>query len=175
MTSTYRVKDLLIPEAVLIKQRPLTDIQELFQIIGDLAATVYCRTDMSSKHALSARQLSKALQKRADQYPIGTGGGILLPHGNVRSLDRFVAVFVKWTSRQQIEKIPDGAPIDLIFAMFGPQDSKRSDLKLLVYMAQIFSDHDLRNELRDSENSDQLYRILTSNDLPVSNVPKPSA
>lgn len=172
MANTYRVQDLIVPEAVLIKRRILIDIKELFHIIGEFSADVYNRTN-DQTHRLSSAELSKSLHDRANLYPIGTGGGILLPHGHVYQLDRFIGVFVKWTTRQQLEKTPDGAPIDLIFAMFGPRDEQRSDLRLLVYMAQIFSNHDFRGELRDAENPQQIYQILTRSTLSSSTVPKP--
>ncbi len=52
--------------------------------------------------------------------------------------------------------------MDLTFALFGPRDSRRSDLRLLAAFARVLANRDLRGELRETCTIEQIYQTLTS-------------
>ncbi len=175
MLDMYRIKDLINPGAVLIEKRLLDGPENLFMEIGRRAAAAHGQTAGKDMNALRPEKLGKALGNRAAQYPIGTGGGILLPLGHVPDLGKFIGVVVKLTARQTIAETPDGMPVDLVFALFGPKDEKRNDLRLLAYIAHVISNKDMREELREAEDAGQIHTVLTSSALQPSSVPKPAA
>ena len=174
MSDTYRIADLVSPGSVLVKKRILETTDNLFTEISLAAAAACGPAAGNNKTAIPPRLFLKALKDRAARFPIGTAGGILLPLGNVRELDRFIGVFVKLTAKQTVGETPDGMPVDLIFALFGPKDDERTDLRLLAYIAHVFSSQDLREELRETQDIRKLHSALTSSAFRSSSVPKPA-
>ena len=170
MSETFRVSDLINCDAVAIKEQIFEDSNALFDTIGAVVVNGHKPTCNKSLFSLSASIFRESLVNRATHYPIGTGGGILLPHGHVPAINQFIGVFIKLTARQTFKELPDGKPVDLIFALFGPKDECRTDLRLLVYLAHIFSSHNIRAELREALSTEQIYQILINPTLPSSSV-----
>ena len=55
----------------------------------------------------------------------------------------------------------DGEPVDLLFALAVPEDCSEDHLKLLSQIAELFSDPDLLQELREAKNSGRLLQLLS--------------
>lgn len=172
MSGKFRINDLINNDAIAIKTKIFENSDALFDKISEVGVIAHKPLNKETLNPIKSTILQRSLRERVAQYPIGTGGGILLPLGNVPELDRYIGVFIKLTARQTFKEIPDGMPVDLIFSLFGPQDEFRTDLRLLVYIAHIFSNHAIRDELREAINTDEIYHILADSNMPTSSVPK---
>ena len=123
----------------------------------------------------TAKEVANALNARSRQFPVGLGDGILLPTGHLPGMKSFISVFLKLKRPAQVTT-PDGKPADLVFALLGPQDEARSDLKLMAYVARILRDPAVQKKLRNAKSAALLYSILTDVFLPPSGIKRmPSA
>ena len=60
----------------------------------------------------------------------------------------------------------DKQPVDLVFTLLAPEDNSGTEhLKALAMVSRIFSDKNIRSQLRSSENTRSLFAILTSNEF----------
>ena len=55
---------------------------------------------------------------------------------------------------------PDQQPVDLLFALVVPEHFTDEHLKILAYLAEMFSNQDFCQQLRASESRQQLYQQL---------------
>ncbi len=162
MAHITAIKDVINRDSILIEKKTFNNIDALFTVIADTAVTAHQPLAAKSHHPIPSEQLQRSLMKRATKYPFGTGGGLLLPLAEINEVHEFFAVFVKLTAGQSIKGAPDGELVDLVFALFGPRDSYRSDLRLLATMALALSNRDLRGELREARTIEQIYQALIS-------------
>lgn len=91
----------------------------------------------------------------------GLDRGAAFPHCRIRGIDQSIAVMIKLSEPVDFDAA-DGEPVDLIIGMAVPEeidDSHREDIELVT---KILSDDVLRNRLRESTTSKDLYAALIS-------------
>ena len=93
-------------------------------------------------------------------YDTGTAAGLMAgaftestvigtaTHGRIKTLKEPVCAFVRTAAPIPFEA-PDGAPVNLVFAMLVPEHATEAHLELLSELAQMFSDAHLRDAARD--------------------------
>ncbi len=106
MKRVTAIKDVISRDSILIEKRTFENIDALFSVIADTAVAAHRPTATTSKTPLLSEQLQHALKKRATKYPFGTGGGLLLPLGEINEVNSFFAVFVKLMTGQSIKGLP---------------------------------------------------------------------
>lgn len=103
--------------------------------------------------------LFDALQRREIGSSTALGDGVAIPHTRVDSLDRPRAAFV--ATRHGIDfHAPDGAPVDLFFALLVPAHATGEHLAILAEIAECFSDATLRDLLRKARSPERVIAIL---------------
>ena len=85
--------------------------------------------------------------------------GAAFPHCRVSGIEESVAVLIKLSEPVEFDS-PDGEPVDIVLGMMVPEnidDTHRAEIKLI---ADVLSDQDLRERLREVNSSSDLYDAL---------------
>ena len=90
----------------------------------------------------------------------GLGYGVAIPHGRIKTLKEPVCAFVRTAAPVAFES-PDGAPVNLVFAMLVPEHATEAHLGLLSELAQMFSDEVLRGALATTQDIQAAHRLIT--------------
>ncbi|MDU8942392.1 PTS sugar transporter subunit IIA [Ovoidimarina sediminis] len=145
-----QLSSLLSPEAV--RTLPgITSKKRLFQEIGEI---------FERRHDLPSGSAFDALQERESLGPTGVGNGIALPHARISGLDGVSGVFLKLDKPLEFESV-DRLPVDLVFALFAPEDAGVDHLKALALVSRTMRDTALCVKLRANEDPATLYALLT--------------
>jgi len=130
--------------------------------------------DVSSKKRLfeqigllfeNSRQIPRArvfdsLFDREKLGSTGLGFGVAIPHGRIKTLKEPACAFVRTAAAIPFEA-PDGAPVNLVFAMLVPEHATEAHLELLSELAQMFSDAQLREALASTQDIQAAHRLIT--------------
>jgi len=101
-----------------------------------------------------------ALLDRETLGPTGVGNGIALPHARLEGLDSVVSVFVRLEKPMDFGAV-DRQPVDLIFALFAPQNAGVDHLKALALVSRTLRDSSICAKLRANSSTSTLHTILT--------------
>ncbi len=142
--------DLLRPEAVRVISK-VSSKKRLIAAVGDLA---------QSALSLDAGDTVAALQERESLGPTGVGNGVALPHARLPGVERVMGSFILLETPVMFDAV-DQLPVDIVFALFAPQNAGFEHLSALAKVSRLLRDMDLRNKLRANPNSKTLYALLT--------------
>lgn len=145
--------DLVKPAAVKVLGAS-TSKKRLMHDIADLAGGAY---------GLSADQAMEALLEREALGPTGVGHGVALPHARMPGLERVVGAFLLLEKPVEFDAI-DRRPVDIVFALFAPEDAGVAHLKALALVSRSLREPDLCTKLRANPDSSKLYTILTESE-----------
>lgn len=107
-----------------------------------------------------------ALLEREQQGSTGVGQGVAVPHARLDGLERMTGVFVKLEAPVAFEAVDD-RPVDLLFALFAPQDAGVEHLRALAKVSRMLRQSELREQLRQARTADALFALLSRD--PASN------
>ena len=144
--------DLLHPEAVKVvaaassKKRVLHDMAHLAGNCYDMRAEV----------------LLEALLEREKLGPTGVGHGVALPHARSMDVDRVCGAFILLESPVDFGSV-DKLPVDVIFALFAPENAGVDHLKALAIVSRTLRDTSICAKLRANPDQQTLFTILTEN------------
>jgi PTS system nitrogen regulatory IIA component len=144
------LSDLVVPDAILPALKANSKKQVL-QVIAEKAAAM---TGVQEKDIL------ETLIKREKLGSTGVGGGIAIPHGKLRGLDRIFGLFARLAKPIDFEAL-DEHPVDLIFLLLAPESAGADHLKALARIARLFREPGVVGKLRASSDSSALYAVLT--------------
>lgn len=147
---TMDLSQILAPKAVKVSAK-MTSKKRLLHALGDLAGQVY---------GLSPEDAVAALQDRETLGPTGVGHGVALPHARVPGIDRVVGVFMRLEKPMDFDAV-DRQPVDLIFALFAPENSGVDHLKALALVSRTLRDAGVCAKLRANADPASLHAILT--------------
>lgn len=89
----------------------------------------------------------------------GIGDGIAIPHCRLEECKDATGFLIKLESPIDFDAI-DRKPVDLIFALVVPEDATSEHLQTLAAIAELFSNEDVREQLRATESNEQLYQTI---------------
>ena len=115
-----------------------------------------------SAYGIPAQRAVEALMERESLGPTGVGHGVALPHARLDGVEAVVGVFILLEKPIDFEAI-DRQPVDVIFALFAPEDAGVEHLKALALVARTLRDPALCAKLRANHDPVTLYTILTEN------------
>ncbi len=140
-------------------------------------AQVVCRSDVNSKkkaldvlsHYLTAaspdeldsRAVLDSLLGRERLGSTGLGQGVALPHGRLTHSTRAVGAMIKLERGIDFGAM-DQQPVDLLFGLVVPEHFTDEHLKILAYLAEMFSNQAFCQSLRRLDDDQQLYQTLMS-------------
>ena len=111
--------------------------------------------------ALESKAVFDRLVSREKLGSTGLGRGVALPHARMDGADGAVAAFIHTREAIDFDAF-DGEPVDLFFALVVPEHFNDEHLQILARLAEMFSEPDFCRQLRDTEDADALYRLLTT-------------
>ncbi|BAQ71112.1 PTS IIA-like nitrogen-regulatory protein PtsN [Rhodovulum sulfidophilum] len=145
-----QLSTLIIPEAVRVFGT-MSSKKRLFQELGEVAHAAY---------ALPPSDAVDALQERESLGPTGVGQGVALPHARLSGIDRVRGAFIRLEKAIDFGAV-DRQPVDLIFALFAPQDSGVDHLKALALVSRTLRDNTICAKLRANTDPATLHAVLT--------------
>ena len=128
-----------------------TSKKKLLEIISTTAA--------DKIENLDTHQLFESLMAREKVGSTGIGNGIAIPHGRLSNTSQVITVLL--TSEQAVEfDAIDNRNVDIIIALFVPEESCQQHLDTLQSIAQIFSDKKTAKKVRKSKSSQEIFDII---------------
>ena len=102
----------------------------------------------------------EALMQRETLGATGVGNGVAIPHARLAGLEKVVGAFFKLDKPMDFSSV-DRKPVDLIFALFAPENAGVEHLKALALVSRTLRDDSMCSKLRANSNSTTMYAILT--------------
>lgn len=124
--------------------------RHVLTVIAEVAARAY-RLDPSKAVA--------AILARESRGSTGVGFGVALPHARVGGLDKVRGVFARLEAPVPFDAV-DEQPVDLVFALFTPDDPNAEHLRALARVSRVLRQGELREQLRQARTPDALYALL---------------
>ena len=90
----------------------------------------------------------------------GVGNGVAIPHARLAGIEKVVGAFFKLDKPMDFSSV-DRKPVDLIFALFAPENAGVEHLKALALVSRTLRDDSMCSKLRANSNSTTMYAILT--------------
>ncbi len=85
--------------------------------------------------------------------------GVAIPHGRIKTSTETFGAFVQLEKGIDCDAM-DCQSVQLLFALLVPEQSTEEHLQLLARLAKMFSDAELREQLRTAPDSQSLYDLL---------------
>ncbi|WP_116132921.1 PTS IIA-like nitrogen regulatory protein PtsN [Tropicimonas sp. IMCC34043] len=142
---------LLRPEAVKVISEASSK-KRLFQRLGEVAESAY---------GLDGPRAVEALLERESLGPTGVGNGIALPHARLARADKVRGVFLRLERPVDFDSV-DRQPVDLVFALFAPEDAGVEHLKALALISRTMRDRAVCAKLRANDNAATIYAVLAA-------------
>ncbi|PRY23065.1 phosphotransferase IIA-like nitrogen-regulatory protein PtsN [Aliiruegeria haliotis] len=144
------LSSILRPDAVKVISETSSK-KRLFQRLGDAAASAY---------GLDSETAVEALLERESLGPTGVGNGIALPHARMNGATGVTGVFFKLERALDFDSV-DRQPVDLVFALFAPEDAGVEHLKALALISRTMRDSSVCSKLRANGDPTTLHTVLT--------------
>ena len=117
-------------------------------------------TDVSDR---TREELVQVLLERERLGSTGIGGGVAIPHGKLKTIDKLLLAFGR--SRKGVDfDAMDGRPTHLFFVLITPEGSTGTHLKMLARISRLLKDNSFKERLMSAETRDDLYQIIQSED-----------
>jgi PTS system nitrogen regulatory IIA component len=121
------------------------------------AATFICE----DAAILDANELFSNLMERERLGSTGLGKGIAIPHCRIKNCSAVIGSLIKLDEPVDFDAI-DGAPVDLLFVLLVPEDAHQQHLDALAKIAELFSQEDYCQQLRNCTDSQSLFNAAVS-------------
>lgn len=144
---------------VLDKEAILMDLQskDKIGILNELVVPVARITGIDHK------DIVRVLMERERLGSTGIGGGIGIPHGKLRNLEKLVLGF--GLSRQGVKfESMDGYPTHLFFLLITPEHATDLHLKLLARVSRLLKKEPLKQMLMKATSADEIIAIIGEDD-----------
>ncbi len=145
------ISALLSPELIFINP----DISSKKRLLEFLANTI------SEKFSLSQPSIYGNLLDRERLGSTGLGKGFAIPHARLSKLDTTIGCFIRLEQAVNFESM-DQQPVDLVFCIIIPEHATDEHLQILSSLAKIFSQDQIRTDIRNAESADQIVGIIDS-------------
>lgn len=125
--------------------------KRVLELLGELMA--------GGQTDFTVRESFESLVGRERLGSTGLGHGVALPHGRLGRIRQAVGAFVKLERGVDFDAI-DQQPVDLVFGLLVPEHFTDEHLRILAYLAEMFSDQAFCAQLRNADSSQALFERL---------------
>ena len=126
-------------------------------VLEELVAAVAPRT------GIAPEELVRVLMERERLGSTGIGGGIGIPHGKLKRLDRLVVGV--GLSRQGIDfESLDHRPTHIFFVLITPENSTGLHLKLLAQISRLLKNEPFKERLLAADDADAIWDAIAAQD-----------
>ena len=109
---------------------------------------------------LNANEIFDSLLSRERLGSTGVGYGVAIPHGRIKNCKQITGALIQLNQGVDFDAM-DNQPVDIMFALIVPEESTDEHLQVLALLASMFNDGNFRQKLRQSQNEDETYQLLT--------------
>lgn len=149
--SPMHIRDILSPSRVACAVQASSKKKAL-EKLAELLAT--------SDAGLTVGEVFDCLHARERLGSTGLGQGVAIPHGRMRHVPQAVGAFIKMSAPVAYDAI-DQQPVDLLFALLVPEHSTDEHLQLLAQLAEMLSEADFRERLRQTEDCQRAFALIS--------------
>ncbi len=144
---------------VLQKEAILVDLtsQDKKGVIEELA------TPVAQIAGLDHKSLVRVLMERERLGSTGIGGGIGIPHGKLKELDKLLLGFGLSRKGVNFESM-DGRPTHIFFLLVTPENSTGVHLKLLARISRILKNDPFKERLMNAVDADAVVSAIREQD-----------
>jgi PTS system nitrogen regulatory IIA component len=142
--------NLLSPERVVYRPS-VGSKKRALELISELMAT--------ESGAVSANEALASLIERERLGCTGLGHGAAIPHGRLTGLDHAICAFLKLGEGVDFDAI-DEQPVDMICGLLVPAQSTSEHLNILALLAEMFSDAQFRQRIKEARSDGEIYDLL---------------
>jgi PTS system nitrogen regulatory IIA component len=122
----------------------------LFEVAGRLFA---------SQGDLQPAQVVARLLAREQLGSTALGQGVAIPHARIRGLAQAVAAFIRLRPAISFDA-PDGKPVSEVLFLLVPEQATDVHLQTLAEAAEMFSDRQFRDHLRNQREAAQVWQAF---------------
>ena len=109
---------------------------------------------------IDARIVLEALTKREKLGSTAVGNGIAIPHANCPDIDK-PKVFVALLSNSLDFNANDDQPVDIIFLLLAPDNSRSEHLQALALVSRLLRNKELTTKLRGCKNPESAFAVIS--------------
>lgn len=144
---------------VLDKETILVDLKskDKIGIINELVVPVARITGIDPK------EIVRVLMERERLGSTGIGGGIGIPHGKLKNLDKVVLGFGLSRRGVNFESM-DGRPTHLFFLLITPEQATDIHLKLLARVSRMLKKDALKEMMMKATDADEIIAMIAEDD-----------
>lgn len=142
----------LLPPGNVVLDLPVSSKKRLFEQIGLL---------FENHHGIARNLVFDSLFDRERLGSTGLGQAIAIPHGRIKGLKEALGAFMRLAQPVPFDA-PDGKPVTLVFTLLVPEQATEKHLQILSELAQMFSDHGLRDALAAAPDAGTLHRLISA-------------
>ncbi len=150
-----QIADFISPERVIRQSKVTSKKRALEEVSGLIAAAQANLLEMEIFDCLLARERLGST---------GIGHGVAIPHGRLKSVTHPIGAFAVLEKGVDFDAM-DGAPVDLVCALVVPVESTEEHLQILASLAALFSDERLRDGMRRATSAEEVYALLTGEEV----------
>jgi len=125
--------------------------KQLLQLLSERAAAIA---------GIPEREVFDTILQRERLGSTGVGNGIAIPHGKLPKLEKLFGLFARLNRSIDFDAL-DSQPVDLVFLLLAPEGAGADHLKALARIARLLRDPAVARKLRESEDAQTLYAVLT--------------
>ncbi|PIE83513.1 MAG: PTS sugar transporter subunit IIA [Candidatus Contendobacter odensis] len=144
------ISDLISCERIVCDSQ-VASKKRVIELMSELLAT--------GQDDLASRPIFDSLIGRERLGSTGLGFGVALPHGRFSQNQHAIGAFVKLEQGIDFDAI-DQQPVDLVFGLLVPDHYTDEHLKILAYLAEMFSDQNFCQQLRATHSDQQLFEQI---------------
>lgn len=115
---------------------------------------------LQGRPQLDRKTILQTLIERERLGSTGIGHGVALPHGRINGLDEVIGAVAVLDTPLDYDSV-DNLPVKLAFGLLVPAEANEQHLKILAYLARLFSDQAIREQIYEAASNDETYRLLT--------------
>ena len=145
-----RLSDLFGDDSIVLDLPPAEKNELLEAIVADLNSKNKIKDfDQALRHVI----------ERENVMSTGIGNGVAIPHAYTDGVDKLVAGFYRIGSTVEFSSL-DGEPVDLIFVILGPKESRRDHIKVLAKISRLLNHEEFRSGLRRAPSSKAVFEVF---------------
>jgi PTS system nitrogen regulatory IIA component len=148
-----KILDVLEKEAILVDLKSSDKIGILNELVVPAARIT----------GLDHNDMVRVLMERERLGSTGIGGGIGIPHGKLKSLEKPVLGFGLSRKGVAFESM-DGQPTYLFFMLITPEHSTDMHLKLLARVSRLLKKEPLKEMMMKATSADEIISIIGEDD-----------
>lgn len=145
-----KLRDMLGPACVSF-ETGLGTQKQVFEKLGER---------LSVATGMPAAMVTAALAAREKLGTTGFGGATAIPHGRLPGTTAIHAAVMRLQNPVEWQAV-DGAPVDIVVALVGPEDAGADHLKALALVSRTLRDRAFMDKLRGATDGGALWALLT--------------